>query len=65
MTKTATPAPEPKWESLTSSTSGSEKTDRLAVPGGWIYRTRCEGMGAGVSTVFVPYPLTPDTTGRP
>ncbi len=38
------------WERITN--DGSEVTDRLNVPGGWLYRT-VVGSGAGVALAFV------------
>jgi hypothetical protein len=42
----ARPRPRDQWEAVAAD------TDRLPVPGGWIYRT--SKRGAGLSTCFVP-----------
>lgn len=42
------------WETV--SRGQSEHTDRMAVEGGWLYRTRVQGMGEGVALCFVPDP---------
>lgn len=42
------------WENV--SRGNSEHTDRMAVVGGWLYRTRTQGMGEGVALCFVPDP---------
>ena len=51
----------PQWESLTAKeliVEGDEITDRLEVPGGWIYRTRWRmGNDVAVALCFVPNPL--------
>jgi len=50
----ATPKTPNPWEDV--SRQQSEHTDRLAIVGGWLYRTRVQGMGQGVALVFVPDP---------
>lgn len=51
--------PETIWEKVTENTTvHSERTERLAVPGGWIYRTICgAAQDGGVALCFVPHPL--------
>lgn len=47
------------WENVVR--QDYERTDRLAVPGGWIYRTMIWSLGEdaipSVSTVYVPRPF--------
>jgi hypothetical protein len=40
-----------KWESVVGEPGRADYTDRLSVPGGWLYRTRA---AAGVALAFVP-----------
>jgi len=46
----------PTWEKVTENTSVyAERTERLEVPGGWIYRTVCGStQDGGVALCFVP-----------
>jgi hypothetical protein len=54
-------------ESLHSDRPGfTERTDRLAVPGGWLYRTIVQvDSVVSVQTVFVPDPNTRGVAPRP
>jgi hypothetical protein len=54
--------PAPAWESVTDAMTTPwyvRTTERLVVPGGWLYRTLIQdhgGSAAAVSTTFVPDP---------
>jgi hypothetical protein len=45
-----------EWEDVVSPNTG-DYTERLAVPGGWLYRTCLDGRepDVAVAMVFVPY----------
>ena len=58
-----TPAPEPRWKPIeepSHTTNAHVRSDRLAVPGGWLYRTIVTSKpsfpGAAVSMIFVADP---------
>ena len=50
----------PRWQQAARDEASNEKTERLSVPGGWLYRTQVKGpVGSGtyasrVAMVFVP-----------
>lgn len=47
----------PEWEIVTRSSKneGTEQTDRLAISGGYLYRTRVGAVAQSVAMVFVPH----------
>jgi hypothetical protein len=51
--------PKPTWEKITENLGVYvERTERLEVPGGWIYRTICGAtQDGGIALCFVPKPL--------
>ena len=55
------PQATPTWETVTADRDSSTYTDRLAVPGGWLYRCTKTLWGVAhpniaISTTFVPDP---------
>jgi hypothetical protein len=44
---------ETTWEGVAGEPGRADYTDRLRVPGGWLYRTRA---GGGAALAFVPAP---------
>lgn len=45
-----------KWETILYKEEGEEWTQRLSVPGGWLYRVIVQSPEASVALAFVPFP---------
>jgi hypothetical protein len=51
-----------EWEILIADHNLGEYTERLEVPGGWLYRIEKHGLA---TVVFVPYPSATPLGGPP